>query len=150
MVRAWLFALLLLVLPGSAPAQDAFDPAPLVIETASGRAYTFHVELALTPAQQMRGLMYRESMAADAGMLFVFPDEGTRHFWMKNTLIPLDMLFIAGDGRIVNIGANTVPLSEAGVSSTGPALAVLEINGGLSAMLGIHPGDLVKHPALGS
>ena len=119
----------------------------LWIETAAGARYRFDVELATTPEQQSQGLMHRTEMAADAGMLFLFEPERPVSFWMKNTLISLDILFVAADGKIVNIGERTEPLSTASVPSDGPVRAVLEINGGLSAMLGIGPGDKIDHPA---
>ncbi len=134
---------LLLAVP---PAQ-AQDTSELWIETAAGARYRFEVELAITPEQQATGLMHREEMAADAGMLFVFEPVRPVSFWMKNTLISLDMLFVGADGRIVNIGERTEPLSTASVPSDGPVRAVLEINGGLSNMLGIRPGDRVVHGA---
>ena len=137
--------LALLLIAAPAPAQETSE---LWIETAVGQRYRFEVELATTPEQQSQGLMHRAEMAADAGMLFVFEPVRPASFWMKNTLISLDMLFIGADGRIVNIGARTEPLSLASVPSAGPVRAVLEINGGLSAMLGIRPGDRVDHPAL--
>lgn len=152
MLRSCLVALLLVfALPWTASAADpAVDANHLVIETASGQRLPFTVELALTAAEQQKGLMNRASMDPGAGMLFVFEGESIRRFWMKNTLIPLDMLFIAGDGRIVNIAPNTVPESLDTVPSTGPAHAVLEINGGVSALLGIKAGDRVVHPAFGN
>ena len=130
-----------------ATASVAQDVSELWIETAGGARYRFEVELAVTPEQQARGLMHREEMAADAGMLFVFEPVRPVSFWMRNTLISLDMLFVGADGRIVNIGERTVPLSEESVPSDGPVRAVLEINGGLSDMLGIRPGDKVVHGA---
>ncbi len=139
--------ILLLGLLLALPPAWAQETSELWIETASGARYRFDVELALTPEQQAQGLMHREEMAADAGMLFVFEPERPVSFWMRNTLISLDMLFVGGDGRIVNIGERTVPLSEESVPSDGPVRAVLEINGGLSDMLGIRPGDKVVHAA---
>ncbi len=126
----------------------AFERSALVIETAAGARYPFEVELALTPEQQARGLMFRDSLAPDAGMLFVF--ERPRHaaFWMRNTLIPLDMLFLREDGTVVRIAERTEPLSEESVPSGQPVKAVLEITGGLSAQLGIRPGDRVLHRLL--
>ena len=129
------------------PPAEAQDTSELWIETAAGARYRFEVELAITPEQQATGLMHREEMATDAGMLFVFEPVRPVSFWMKNTLISLDMLFVGADGRIVNIGERTEPLSTASVPSDGPVRAVLEINGGLSAMLGIRPGDTVVHGA---
>lgn len=90
------------------------------------------------------GLMNRSSLAPDRGMIFPFDQSRLASFWMKNTLIPLDMIFIRSDGTIVNIEANTVPMSLQPVYSNGPVSAVLEIAGGRSAELGIQPGDIVK------
>jgi uncharacterized membrane protein (UPF0127 family) len=106
-------------------------------------AHTFHVELALGPLDQLRGLMERTSLPADEGMLFVFPDEQPRSFWMKDTLIPLDMIFIRQDGTIGHIHANAAPNDMTSIPSQGPAMAVLELNGGTAAKLGIKPGDKV-------
>jgi uncharacterized membrane protein (UPF0127 family) len=141
--------LCLLLLTGTAAAQglQTYQKQPLTIATASG-THSFTVELALTPAQQSQGLMFRQSMAADAGMLFVFPEEREQAFWMRNTYIPLDMIFIKADGSILSIAERTVPLKDDAVPSRGPALAVLELNGGTSARLGIKPGDKVTTPAL--
>jgi uncharacterized membrane protein (UPF0127 family) len=114
---------------------------------ASGdQRHGFTVELALSDDEQAQGLMYRRKLAPEAGMLFPFPQAREAAFWMKNTYIPLDMLFVAADGRIVNIAQRTVPLSLAVVSSEGPVWAVLELNGGTTARLGIRAGDRVVHP----
>ena len=118
----------------------------LVIESASG-THRFVVELPRTPDQMARGLMHRRQLAADAGMLFLYPADRAITMWMKNTLIPLDMLFIAGDGRIGNIVEWTVPLSLQVIQSAGPARGVLEVNGGTARRLGIEPGDRVRYPA---
>ena len=106
----------------------------------------FDIELALNRAQQSQGLMNRTNMAEDAGMLFVFPDEAERGFWMKNTLIPLDMIFIKANGVIHHIHENAVPHDLTSIKSNGPVMAVLEINGGLSQKLNIKVGDSVNHP----
>jgi hypothetical protein len=127
---------------------ENFTTSTLTIDTARGPV-RFAVELALTPAQQEQGLMYRPRLAPDAGMLFDFRDIAPRAFWMKNTLIPLDMLFIADDGRIVDIHERAVPMSEAIVPSRVPARAVLELNGGTVDRLGIRVGDRVHCPELG-
>ena len=119
----------------------------LRIVTQRGAALDFQVEMALTPEQQRIGLMFRPAMALDKGMLFVFPHPRQASFWMRNTLIPLDMLFIADDGSVVNIAERTETQSDRSYRSTGPVRAVLEINGGLSALLGIASGDRVEHPA---
>lgn len=127
-----------------------FERDSVVIETASGREFTFEVELAVTPRQRSYGLMFIEDMPPDHGMLFLFDDVAPRSFWMRNTLISLDMLFLAPDGEIINIAERAVPGDDRSgqYTSDGPAAAVLEINGGLSRMIGIAPGGRVRHPAL--
>lgn len=117
---------------------------PLEVVTAKGR-HAFQVEFVDTDATRARGLMHRKSLAPDRGMLFDFKTERPVAFWMKNTLIPLDMIFIRADGRILSIARNTTPLSEAPVPSGGPVRSVLEIPGGRAAQLGILPGDRVLH-----
>lgn len=144
--RGAVMALLLLVVAFPAMALESFQKSKLTVETAGGGKFRFNVELALTPGQQAQGLMYRQSMPADAGMLFVYDRVQPASFWMKNTLIPLDMLFIAADGRIVNIHERAVPESLDSVSSDGPVKAILELNGGMAARLGIRPGDRVVSP----
>jgi uncharacterized membrane protein (UPF0127 family) len=126
---------------GSTSAQAA--AASATIDT-GGRKLTFRVELALTPQEQERGLMYRKSLDADAGMLFVSQTERPHVFWMKNTLIPLDMIFIGANRRIVGIVQNAEPQTLTGRQVDGPSQYVLEIGGGLSASLGIRPGQLVE------
>ena len=105
-------------------------------------------ELAITPDEQARGLMYREELPRLGSMLFVNGRERPLSFWMRNTLIPLDMLFIDDTGTVVRIHENAVPLDETPISSGEPALAVLEINGGLSAELGIEEGAVLRSPAM--
>jgi len=146
--RVFLAAALLLVgfLPVQAQQRPAFDRSSLTIETAGGPR-KFDIELAVTPEQMSFGLMFRRQMPADAGMLFVYESPRPAYMWMKNTYIPLDMLFIGVDGRIVNIAERTVPHSEATVASTGPVRATLELNGGTAQRLGIKPGDRVVHPS---
>jgi len=102
------------------------------------------LEVVDTPAGRERGLMYRSSMPEDHGMLFIFPDEVERSFWMKNTLIPLDMLFIASDGRIVGIAADATPLTTTARSVGQPSRYVLETNGGWAARHGVRAGDRVE------
>lgn len=144
-------ALLAAALIGLAPARALeFATSELRIETAAGGSYRFTVELAVTPEQMARGLMFRTELAEDAGMLFVLDRERPMAFWMKNTLIPLDMLFIDRSGRIVRIHERAVPLSTTSIPSGQPVKAVLEINGGLSARLGIRPGDRVVHEVFAS
>lgn len=150
-------AIVWLALPAAAGAQQPQgEPQPtlptedLWIETERGARYQFTVEMATTPQQQSMGLMFREEMAADAGMLFVFPEVRPASFWMRNTLIPLDMLFIDADGRILNIHERTEPLTETSRPSAGPVRGVLEVNGGLTDVLGIEAGDRVLHRAFGT
>lgn len=144
---------LLAVRPISPAAETpALSPAGLpldavTVETAGGGEIGFQVELALTAADQQRGLMFREEMAEDAGMLFVFDVVRPASFWMRNTLIPLDMLFIAPDGTILNIVERAEPETDTPRRSAGPVRAVLEINGGLAGLLGIAAGDRVRHAA---
>jgi uncharacterized membrane protein (UPF0127 family) len=138
----------ILALPVLAKAQplQTFLRSELEIVTGSGR-YKFRVELAQTPEQMAQGLMFRRSLDADAGMLFDYRSVQPVSFWMRNTLIPLDMLFISEDGRIAGIHERAVPLSEQAILSPGPVRAVLELNGGTAARLGIKPGDRVLHQA---
>ncbi|HYC94859.1 MAG TPA: DUF192 domain-containing protein [Sphingomicrobium sp.] len=126
---------------GRSPA--GLEQVPLTISS-GGRTHRFTVEVARTAEEQRVGLMNRQQLAPDRGMIFPFEDERIASFWMKNTLIPLDIIFVRADGSITNIEANTVPLSEEPVMSYEPVRAVLEIAGGRSAELGIKPGDRVK------
>jgi uncharacterized membrane protein (UPF0127 family) len=119
------------------------EQVPLTI-TSAGHKHRFTVEVARTEEEQATGLMNRSSLAPDRGMVFPFEPPRDASFWMKNTLIPLDMIFVRADGSIANIEANTVPLSLQPVYSAGPVAAVLEIAGGRSAELGIKAGDKVK------
>lgn len=107
----------------------------------------FNIYLAVTPAQKARGLMHIESLEWHEGMLFLYPEPGEITMWMKNTLIPLDMLFIDAQRNIIRIEAETVPHSEALISSRGPAQAVLELRGGAAARFGIQHGDRIIYPA---
>lgn len=118
---------------------------PLEIATRTG-VHVFAVEMAVTPEQQAKGLMFRRELPEGQGMLFDFQKEQPTSFWMKNTYISLDMIFIRADGRILRIAENTVPLSEALVSSGGPVRAVLEVIAGTAKKLGIATGDRVAHP----
>ncbi len=116
---------------------------PLTIVTAGGVRH-FEVEVADTDATREKGLMFRKSLAADRGMLFDFKTPREVAFWMKNTLIPLDMLFIAGDGHIVSIARNAVPMSQIPIPSGGAVVGVLELRGGRAAEIGVQSGDLVR------
>ena len=117
--------------------------------TGAGGAHKFQIELATDNAQREQGLMYRQTMAPDAGMLFVYDRSQPVAMWMENTYIPLDMLFIAADGHIVNIRQRAVPHSQENIGSAGPVKAVLELNGGTVSRLDIKVGDKVAGPGLG-
>jgi len=128
-----------------APAAGAADANTLEIAGKNG-VHVFSVEIAANDEQRARGLMFRKEMPEGHGMLFDFQREQEVAFWMKDTYIPLDMIFIRGNGRILRIVENTVPLSLQLVPSGGPVRAVLELNGGTTRKLGIAPGDQVAHP----
>lgn len=124
---------------------DKSSNTKLDIINAAGETHSFKVEVVTTPEDQAKGLMFRESMPEDEGMLFYFGDEAERGFWMKNTLIPLDMIFIKSDGTIHRIHENAIPHDLTSVASFGKVSAVLEVNGGISRKLGFKAGDQVKH-----
>ncbi len=151
MLPVMLPVILLAILPaGPAAAQEGlavFAHDSLTVRTADGGEHRFDVELALTPDQQAQGLMYRPGLDRDAGMLFVHRPARSAKMWMRNTAIPLDMLFITEDGRIVKIVERAVPYSLTIISSGRPVRGVLELNGGTAARLGLRPGDLVLHSA---
>jgi uncharacterized protein len=130
-----------------APASAA-GQAPLEIVTRTG-VRAFIVELATNDAERERGLMFRKELPVGRGMLFDFQEERPVAFWMHNTYIPLDMIFIRGDGRILSIAENTKPMSDDLVPSGGAVRSVLEVIGGTARKLGIAPGDRVESPALG-
>lgn len=146
-VRAAVIAVAALLAPALAGAQPApngvsFEHSTLVIES-GGKQLKFNIEIADNDAERELGLMYRNSLAANAGMLFDFKQDQQVDMWMHNTHIPLDMLFIDRTGRIVNIAQRAVPYSDETISSAGAVRAVLEVNGGTAARLGIKPGDRV-------
>ncbi|RYD53758.1 MAG: DUF192 domain-containing protein [Sphingomonadales bacterium] len=137
----------------SATADQAAAKVTVTVQTAAG-ARVFNVDVARTSEEQERGLMYRTNIPADGGMIFTpYPAGGggprEASFWMKNTPSPLDIIFIRPDGTIAAIAENTVPFSEQPVKSREPVNAVLEINGGKAAELGITPGDKVSWPGQG-
>lgn len=132
--------------PKGATTSDSASPGakreqPLVIIRNAGGEHRFRVELATTPRERARGLMFREQMDADAGMLFLFDQMEVQSFWMKNTKIPLDMLFLDEEGVIVGIVENAEPLSLTSRSVGLPSRYVLELNGGTSRRLGIEKGQ---------
>jgi len=126
-----------------------FATSELTIVSSTG-PHHFAVEVAKTPEQMEQGLMFRRDMAPDSGMLFEYPAPTVATMWMRNTLIPLDMLFVDAQGRIINIHERAVPLSLEVISAAAPVRAVIELNGGTASRLGIAPGDLVRHPFFGN
>jgi uncharacterized protein len=145
-VRLWAalaFVVFLATSSGVAAQGGALDSLEIV--TSTGR-HAFQVEIADNDATREHGLMDRRYMAADHGMLFEFDREAPVSFWMKNTYIPLDMIFIAPSGAVTHIATNAEPLSERVIPSGGPCIAVLELNGGTAASIGLKVGDKVRHP----
>jgi len=128
---------------GSVHPVSGLRVVPLTITHGKAR-HGFRVEVAQSGPEQARGLMFRNEMGADEGMIFPMNPPRGASFWMRNTLIPLDLLFIGVDGRISNIAANAVPYDETPLTSVGEVKAVLELNGGRAAQLGIAPGDKVE------
>lgn len=126
--------------------ESGLEVIPLTVTGASG-SHDFQVEVASSPQQRAQGLMFRTALGPNEGMLFPSATPAQQSFWMKNTPLPLDIIFIGTDGRISNIAANTTPYSLDSVTSTGLASAVLEIPGGRAAELGIVPGDRVEWQA---
>jgi uncharacterized membrane protein (UPF0127 family) len=129
--------------PVARTAPSGLDLVTLTVE-GQGRSHVFTVEVARSASQQETGLMNRHGLGPDAGMLFPFDPPRPASFWMRNTLIPLDMIFIRPDGSIARIAANTVPMSDTPVAVPEPMTAVLEIGGGRAAQLGIKEGDRVS------
>jgi hypothetical protein len=134
----------LVILCANPPARAA-SVQPLEIVTKSG-VQVFSVEMATTEEEKTTGLMYRKELPDGKGMLFDFSPEQQISMWMKNTYIPLDMIFIRADGRILRIAENTEPLSTKIISSGGLAKGVLEVIAGTAQKYGIQPGDRVAHP----
>ncbi len=137
------FAVALIV--GATTAAGAGGLQPLQIVTAGG-PHTFQVEIAADDASRERGLMFRRFMPPDHGMLFEFPANAPEAFWMKNTYIPLDMIFLSPVGVVTNIVADAEPLSQRIIPSGPPCAAVLELNAGVAASIGLKVGDTVMHP----
>ncbi|MCA1661980.1 MAG: DUF192 domain-containing protein [Novosphingobium sp.] len=123
--------------------QSGLEIVPLTV-THAGREHRFRVEVARTAAEQAKGLMFRTAMGADEGMLFLRNPPDVPSFWMRNTVIPLDLIFIGSDRRILNIAADAVPYDETPLTARGVSIAVLELNGGRAAQLGLAPGDKVE------
>ncbi len=116
----------------------------LEIVTASG-PHAFEVEVAQTPQEREKGLMFRRSMPQNRGMIFDFHKEDVVLMWMKNTYIPLDMIFVSSGGRVVSVTHEAAPMSETIISSQAPAYAVIELNAGVAKEIGVAVGDSVQH-----
>ena len=123
---------------------------PLCIDLAGGAVHRYEVEVAATPGARAQGLMFRRDLAPGAGMLFDFGRDEVARMWMKNTFIPLDMVFAARDGTVRGIVRNARPRSLDTISSRIPVRAVLEVNGGEAERIGLAPGDRLRHPAFGT
>ncbi|MEI9932426.1 MAG: DUF192 domain-containing protein [Rhizomicrobium sp.] len=141
-ISAILFSAALFVSTGAV----ALPVSAISIDTPKGHR-DFKVEVAGDDASREKGLMFRKKMAADAGMIFDFHTTVMTSFWMKNTILPLDIIFIRSDGTISSVAANAVPMSESPIPSSEPVRAVLELNAGRAAALGIAPGEKV-HSAI--
>lgn len=137
--------LMLLAWPGLALAECRADSVDLRGPAGVAR---FSIEVADTPGKRAQGLMFRDSLPSAAGMLFVYEHPQHASFWMKNTLIPLDMIFADAAGRVTLVHANAIPQDETAIDGGAGVAVVLEINGGLAARLGIAPGSELRHPAL--
>lgn len=130
--------------PGASAGQSPAGLQQVILcVTSAAKTHSFTVEAARTSVEQAKGLMFRTELADNAGMVFPFPEPRMASFWMKNTVIPLDIIFVRADGTIESIAADTVPYSMAPVVSGEPVAAVLELRGGLAAELGIVAGDKV-------
>ena len=132
-----------------APLAACSDEGKLVLQTATGY-HPFHVELVDTPETRAKGLMFVQDLADDAGMLFDFKEERPVSFWMQNTYIPLDMIFVGADGVVKTIHANARPMDTTSIPSGAPVQFVLEIPGGVAAEIGLQPGDIMAHDRVGT
>lgn len=146
LVLAALLAAVARAQDGALESLETFPRSSLEIDSGSAR-HRFEVWVADTVPRRAQGLMHAKTLAAMRGMLFLYPEPQVVSMWMKNTLIPLDMLFVAADGRIIRIAARTTPHSLDSITSMGPVIAVIEIAGGEAARLGIKTGARVLHPA---
>ncbi|MBY3235767.1 DUF192 domain-containing protein [Rhizobium laguerreae] len=143
-IRSALLALFFMVaLPALADEEIRFDKEPLLIQTVTGKVLHFTVEIASTPDQRARGLMFRKTMADDAGMIFDFDQPRRVTMWMENTILPLDMLFADDTGTIRHIKEKAVPYSRDIIDSMVAVKYVVELNAGIVAKLGIKPGDRI-------
>ncbi|MDK4733812.1 DUF192 domain-containing protein [Rhizobium sp. CNPSo 3490] len=143
-IRSAVMALFFLVaLPALAEEEMRFDKEPLLIQTAAGKMLHFTVEVAATGDQRARGLMFRKSMADDAGMIFDFGQTRRVAMWMENTILPLDMLFADDTGTIRHVKENAKPYSREIIDSMSPVKYVVELNAGIVGKFGIKPGDRI-------
>lgn len=147
MIRKSALLALICAVPTSALAQAPCSDARIDLRW-DGGAESLSVEVADTVAERAQGLMFRESLDPAAGMLFVYESEKRAQFWMKNTLIPLDIIFADATGTVIHVHEGAVPHDLTPIDSTGPVAYVLEINAGLAARLGITPGAEFRHPAI--
>lgn len=144
-MKLWMTAAALgLAVSGIGAAPPPLPHSTVVVDTPRGPV-KLDVEVAADDISRLRGLMYRKSLDANAGMLFDFHDDRFRDFWMKNTYLPLDMIFIRADGTVSSVAPNATPLSERVISSLEPVRAVLELNAGRAASLDIRPGERVHN-----
>lgn len=141
-------AIAFIVFMGLLPLAACSADTRLRVHTATGE-HAFTVEVVDTPESRAEGLMFRQSLAADAGMLFDFKESRPVSFWMMNTFIPLDMIFIREDGTVANVHVNAVPHDPTSIPSDGPVKFVLEIPGGRSVEIGLKAGDRIEHPRIG-
>jgi uncharacterized membrane protein (UPF0127 family) len=150
-MKRWLFLALAFCLVAAGPARAldtasrlaAFPRGQLMLVTGAARCLAIDTWFAVTPEQRSRGLMYVDQLGEFEGMYFGYPEPVVIVMWMKNTVLPLDMVFIGADGRVASIAADTTPWSEAQISSRRPATAVLELNAGFAARWGVGPGNRV-------
>jgi len=136
--------------PGRANGLVEFMSDDLVVVTGDGSRYPFQVELALTPKQRAQGLMFRETLADDAGMLFLFDREAPLTFWMKNTIVSLDIIYLDKNGRVVSIAPDAEPFSTDPIPSGAPAAGVLEVVAGTAQRLGIDDNAYIEYRAFGT
>jgi hypothetical protein len=130
--------------PAEGRPQTGLKVVRLSIRTADGKVHGYKVEVAATPDQQAHGMMFRTRVPAGTGMIFPMSPPRNTAFWMRNTFVPLDLVFIGADGRVRNIIADAVPRSDAMLASVGPVAAVLELAGGEAVRIGLKPGDKVS------
>ena len=149
MIKRRVLIAILTLCAGAAQASEICSPDAVDLRGDWGQAH-FSVEVADDAQEQQKGLMFREKMSASAGMLFVYERPHNARFWMKNTLIPLDMIFLDKTGRVTRIAENAKPLDETPIDGGDNVLMILEINGGMARGLGITVGSELRHPAFDS